>query len=293
MKQILTVLSVGVGQDSSAIMEMLIRDPAFRAKYAPSDLMLIFADTLNEHPETYRWLKQLKHKAHYHNIPFAHLMPEDWATGDWKGGLVGFYKAGNRIGSKSFPKTCTDKLKIQPIYKYLEAYIHQHYGTEKVGRKRAIKEFVDAGNEIRVLIGFAKGEEKRVADPINFPKWQQRITRQYPLIDIGFDRADCQNYLMDTISYCPPPSNCMVCPFMDKKELLLLYYDYNEDYQDWVEMEANKIRANTHADRNLGVFGEKLLPETLKDAQTQYAASSVDELRRHRFSHGHCVNSKY
>ena len=52
----LVCLSYGAGQDSAAILTLLITDPAFRKRWAPHDLFVVFSDTGSEHPETYEHL---------------------------------------------------------------------------------------------------------------------------------------------------------------------------------------------------------------------------------------------
>lgn len=290
----LTVLSYGAGQDSTTILHKLIKHRTFRNHYAPEDLIVVFADTKNEHPETYDHIRYTKRLCLQHRIPFFVLDPEEWSTGDWKTGLIGFYEAGDRIGSKAFPKSCTDKLKIQPIYKFLEMFIHENYNTKAVGLKRAIKEFTEA-NTLKVLLGIARGEEKRVAKANNatMPVWQRGIERCYPLIDIGYDRADCQHYLIDIGCYIPIPSNCILCPFMAKQELLLLHRTMPDWFDKWVTLEANKLDRWKHLENNLGVWGKKALPKVLEEASAQYGYMTVQDLLDYRFSHGHCVQSKY
>ncbi|QHT70785.1 hypothetical protein GXP67_31125 [Rhodocytophaga rosea] len=46
-----------------------------------------------------------------------------------------------------------------------------------------------------MLIGIARKEEGRVSNTAG-TCWQQRsITKVYPLIEIGYDRSDCQAYI--------------------------------------------------------------------------------------------------
>jgi len=291
----LTMLSFGAGQDSTAILYKLVYDKEFRNKYAPKDLVVVMADTMNEHDETNRHRQKIEVFCTQHNIDFFFLDPEDWASGEWKLGYVGFLDAGNRIGSKCFPKTCTDKLKIQPIYKWLEDYVHTRYGTVKVGRKEAIKEFVAKNSKIRVLLGIARGEETRAStNESSVASWMRYcIDKQYPLIELEMNRQDCQDYIASVGHVIPPPSNCILCPFMSYQELLHLYRFEKKWYDTWVRLEANKIMANSHVENNMGVWGKKLLPQALEVAIEKYGHMTNEELRDYKMSHGHCVMSKY
>jgi len=295
MKTKLTMLSFGGGQDSTAILLMLIHDKAFREKYAPGKLIVVMADTRNEHHDTNIHVDKCWDLCDKHDIPFYMVKPLEFASGDWKEGYVSFLEKGDRIGSKCFPKTCTDNLKIKPIYKFLERYVHLYYKTKKEGRKESIKEFASKYGKIDVLIGIARGEEKRASTNEESPhKWMRdSINKVYPLLELGMDRQDCQNYISGTGSIIPPPSNCILCPFMSHQELLYLARYKKEWYLKWVQLEANKIKANSHVENNMGVWGKKLLPEVLKIAEEKYGHMSYEDLVEYKMSHGHCVKSKY
>ncbi len=292
----LTVLSFGSGQDSTAILYKLIYDPDFRKKYAPCRLIVIMADTNNEHLETIKNTEHVKEICRQKGIPFFFLTGDmGFTSKSWSQGLIAFYEAKNAVGSKAFPKTCTDKLKITPIYNFLDKWIHETYNTEKVGRKQAIKEFTKK-TKIDVLIGIAAGEESRASENGNSPhKWfNDSINKIYPLMDLNWNRKACQEYILEINQPLPPPSNCILCPFMSLQELLFLYYTMPEWYHRWVKIEQNKINANLHmGDKNLGVWGKKLLPEILIEAKEKFGYMTIEELHDYKMSHGHCVKSKY
>lgn len=292
----LTVLSYGVGQDSTAILLKCIYDQEFKNEYVKGKLIVVFSDTLNEHVKTVLALNYYKKLCKKHKIPFYHLDPKDYATGHWKKGLIGFYKANNAVGSKAFPKTCTDNLKIRPIYKFLEYYIHKEFKTSKFGNKAAIWQYFYEYGKIDVLIGIAQKEEKRASENGSTKiKWfNECINKVYPLLDIQYDRKKCQDYIKSTNHLVPPPSNCILCPFMSLQELLYLNLTDKKSYDLLVQLERNKIKANTHVKNNLGVWGtEKLIPEMLQIAFQKFGHMTKQDLEEYKFSHGHCVTSKY
>lgn len=291
----LTVVSHGMGQDSTTILDKIIHDPKFRATYAPNDILVLFAETGDEHDETYEHLERTRAKCKEHKIPFAHITPDlGYHSQSWQS-LNHFYDTKKAVGSKAFPKTCTDKLKLVPIYKFLEDYLGTVYGVN-TGRKKGFQEFADRYGKIRVLIGIAKGEEKRVADPEKETKvWKRNAVEVvYPLIDIGYGRQECQDWLRSLGHIVPLPSNCRRCPFMSEVELLWMAKFIPEVYADWVRQEAVKMEANTHMeDRNLGVWGKKTLPQVLAVAQEKYGHWTDEQLYEYKYSHGHCVASRY
>lgn len=270
-------------------------DPAFRAKYAPKKFLVVSADTGDEHPESDDYCDYVTEFCREQGIPFVHITPDlGFHSESWQS-LRGFYNLKHTVGSKAFPKTCTDRLKIQVIYKYLEHWIGQNYGVP-VGQKHGFYRFMAKHGRVRVMVGIAKGEEKRVADPAKDPqRWKRDcIETVYPLIDLGLDRAGCQQYIRSTGHPVPWPSNCILCPFMSEVELVWLYRFRRADFDDWVRIERNKLIKNEHmGDRNLGVWGKKLLPEVLEGAIAKFGHMTDEELQEYKFSHGHCVASKY
>ena len=82
---------------------------------------------------------------------------------------------------------------------------------------------------------------------------------------------------------------------MNEVELVHLYRFHRTDYEEWVQIEANKIQANLHmGEKNLGIWGKTdLLPEKLVEAMEKHGHMSDEELIEYKMSHGHCVASKY
>jgi len=270
----LTVLSFGAGQDSTVLLHLYINDPEFRATYAPEDFVVVMSDTNNEHDETYDHVREMQVMCDRHGVEFWFLTNKlGYHTDKWPG-LVEFYKRTNCCGSKAFRKVCTDKLKLVPIYKWMSMWVARGYDMPTFGHpykgKTPLVEFAKQYGKIQMMIGIAAGEEKRVAgNDDKLPKWQRlSIQKRFPLIDLGMDRAKCQEYILSVGGKIPLPSNCKLCPFLSERELLWLHHFYPDDYHEWVAIEQAKIDANRHmGDKNLGVWGKKLLPQVLKEAQ--------------------------
>lgn len=291
----LTVLSFGGGQDSTALLYLYAYDKRFRARYAPNDFLVVMAATGDEHASTDKHVAETIEFCKKNDIEFVHITPDMGYHGASWQDLRSFYKSKNAVGSKAFPKTCTDRLKIQPIYKFLEDWVSNKYGVEK-GRKKAFKEYAKIHGKINMLVGIAAGEEKRVADPSKEPaKWKREsINMVYPLVDLTMDRKACQKFIFNVGHTVPTPSNCILCPFISLQELLWLHRFDKESLNDWIEMEAAKIAANLHMEkRNVGVWGGiKLLPEMVQVAIKKFGDWSDEKLIDYKFSHGHCM-SKY
>lgn len=292
----LTVLSFGCGQDSTALLYLLAFNKEFRALYAPGKLAVVFSDTMNEHPETYQHLEDIKVFCNEQGIPFFHLVPEMGYHG-WEG-LREQYRKNVTIGSKTFASAaCTSNLKLVPIYNFLEGYVGREHNLP-IGRKQALIQYSKKFGKVRMIVGIAKGEEKRMLKPgEDREKWKaQSIETVYPLVDLGLDRGGCQRLIQAYGKQVPIPSNCMLCHYMSKQELLWLYKHHPESYYEWVEIEENKrerFRREKPADKNHGVWRNKSLPEVLEEAIAEFGHWSDEELNAYKWSHGHCVASQY
>ena len=218
--------------------------------------------------------------------------------------LAGQYIRNNTIQSVAFPKTCTDNLKIKPNYSFLADYLRERYGFDGKG-KNVYHQYLEQFGRLRSIIGFAKGEESRYGlrsqtelfpelikkDPR--PVWMQKcIEHIYPLVELRVDRAGCQESIRQFGHYVPMPSNCKMCPFAQGPELVFVNRLYPDDWQQWVRFEAAKIAKCSDREMNLGVKGEKLLPEVLKEELKLYGDWTNEMLAEYRMSHGHHVKSK-
>ena len=308
----LTILSMGVGQDSITILYKIVFDADFKAKYAPERLLILFADTHEETPETYDYLERvLKPFCKEYDLDFVHITNDMGYHGEsWKS-LSTQWASGERrtIGSVAYPKTCTSNLKLQPQYRYVEQWLFEQYEyVTKASRKAGFIQFAKYYGKIRWLIGISKGEEKRVADAENDTfKWRkQSIELVYPLIEEGLGRQECQDYIRSVGMEIPFPSNCLKCPFLgaNKMELLWMYMSYPDKFEEWAEEEDAKLQDHQDAVKNLGVCGKLhkdgerkgkavTLLDTLEEAKAMYPDITLDELTEYRFSHGHCAVSVY
>lgn len=323
----LTVLSFGAGQDSTALLMKYLCDQDFKFKYARKDFIVVMSDTGDEHPHTYKHVEAIRALCHKYSVAFYFITPiMGYHPKTWQG-LRQWMELKNGLQAKSFPKSCTDNLKIKPIYNFLEYYVHERYAysmspekildqnvynrmpnrgfspeyhaknPEKSVRKNALKEFARIYGKIDVIIGIADGEQGRVAEPPTKGWMALTLNKTYPLIDLKMDRAACQKYIEQVGGEVPVPfpSNCMLCPFMSNIELLWLYRFYPADFWYWVAREKAKLEKMKHlpAEKNHGVNGARTLEQQLALAQERHGHMTDEALNEYKFSHGHCVKSKY
>lgn len=295
----LTVLSFGAGQDSTAILYKILLEPKFKEKYVKGKLIVVFSDTGNEHPETYRHVRYIDGLCHKHKIEFYHLTPDmGYHTKSWSS--LEIQMSRNSTIAMRGSKICTDNLKIKPIYRFINHYIGQHLGLNINNAENGHLNLVAYGSllgKVRMLIGIAKGEESRKekADK-SWPSvadWMRdNVQRVYPLIDIKYGRYECQEYMRNCKFETCVPSNCMMCPYMSKQELLLLSIDHPAEFKKWVKYEKAKLLKFKNNEKNHGVFATKAtLEEHLKEAKKKFKDWTVEQLREYRFSHGHCIKN--
>jgi hypothetical protein len=291
----LTVLSYGGGQDSCAILARLLHDPEYRKTYAPNDLLVLMSDTGDEHPETIEHVRFAARACAAAGIPFRFIRPHMGCHSEAWSSLFGQYHRNATIGSKLYSRTCTANLKLAPIYRYIEAWIGRKYGFPTGAGKIATKKFVDYHGAIRVLIGIAADEGRRIANAAQLEGWMAAsLERRYPLHETGWDRAACQAYIRTVGWEVPVPSNCLRCHFSTPQDLLLLHRRHPEKWAEWVAAERAKLKKFAHkGDRNLGVYGTTLLPEALERAEAEHGHRSTEDLLAERMTRGHCVTNAY
>ena len=310
----LTVLSFGGGQDSTALLLLYIHSPKFRKQYAPKDFLVIMSDTGNEHQYTYDHVEYVKKLCLDNKIEFHFLEKGDiYHTGAWPDLIAPQTRKKNSKYKRTMvqlgTKSCTDKLKLGPIYKFIDEWINEKYyksefkiNTTRGCRKKAIRAFTTDHGSIRMIIGFAFKEEKRALScrrvevkKIGGGDWDEKILKSFPLIDLEMDRDKCQAYIEKKIGYCPMPSNCMLCPYMSPAELVWLYRNDKKMFNLWKRIEKNKLShdAELGVEKNNGVFASKLtIQDKLKKALIKYGDWDDEKLNHYKNNHG-CGSSAY
>jgi hypothetical protein len=191
----LRVVSFGAGVQSTAILVLAARRII---DYETFLFANVGADS--EHPATLRYLREVaapfaaEHGLTVHEL---HRFRRDGSRETLYGRLT-------RPGSRSLPipvrmprtgapgrRACTSDFKIAPIGRWLRAH--------GAGRD----------NPATVAIGFSTDEihrcNRKAAQPWEIP--------EYPLIDLGLNRAACQRVIAQAGLPIPPRSACWFCPY--------------------------------------------------------------------------------
>lgn len=297
MKKIaLTVMSNGGGQDSTTIIHKLLYDRNFYARHVKGDLLIVGSNTGDEHEHTYKNIQFLKNLCKEKGVEFFWLNPEDGFHSEAWRSLTDQYKRNNNIGSAAFRQTCTDNLKVKVVDRFVEHWIaKKYYSGNLISLKRTYHQFYKDHGSIRLILGFAKGEETRTSNGNKFDDvWKKKVVkRYYPLIIDGLDRQACIDYNTANILRTVWPSNCMRCFYQSEQEILWLYRFNPQAFWEWVEMEKAKLEKYKDREKNVCVYGKNTLQQKLAMAIEKYGHWSDDQLNEYKLSHGHCMKSKY
>lgn len=175
---------------------------------------VIFADTGDEQPETYDYIKKYlrpfcdEKGIKWHTVRHAHYKSLMEKCMD------------KRLVPNTGRRWCTQEFKIEPI-------------------QRRLRELgATARNPIHVSIGISLDESHRMSSTahIDRPLYEHKV---YPLLDYGITRSDCYRIITDHGWPVPRKSGCDYCPFMKRSEMRKLKAERPERYSQIVAMEKN------------------------------------------------------
>lgn len=203
MKRIATY---GGGVNSTA-MVLLLMNQGIKIDY------LIFADTGGEKPATYKYIK-------FFNKYLISNKCNPIIKVKYKGKDKSLEQ--EVLRNKTLPaivfgfKTCSQKWKIYPSDKYLKTVLkNEDYPAIK-------------------YIGYDTDEEHRIKDTT-----YKNFILNYPLIEAGFDRAECIKYIKACGLPVPPKSACFFCPSSKAYEIRQMAIDHPKLIKRALRIENN------------------------------------------------------
>lgn len=195
------ILSLGAGVQSSTLALM-----AAKGIVTPMPKAAVFADVKAEPKEVYDYLDYLEKLLPF---PVYRVTEKDGLTMAIERGATRKHRAAkpplftmSKTGSKGIlSRDCTSEFKIKPLV----AKAREIAGLK--GKQRC--------KEVRVIqwIGISTDEAVRMKDS-RIP-W---IQHRWPLIEIGFRRHDCINWIAANGYSKPPRSACVYCPYHSDAE---------------------------------------------------------------------------
>lgn len=211
------VLSHGLGKDSMT---------EFVLNWKHYDL-IIFADTGNEQPETYEFLKEILEK-----MPVEALARFVVLSTNYLGTIYEFYWKKKLIPMPMSNRTCTDKFKIRPIRHFLR------------GRKTFRQGMFASGQifEMAICINYSEQHRARgeiIDGRLIAESGVSYIQLTYPLIDKKVERKDEAKIILEAGYNIPVKSGCVICPFTSAKGFNILKEKHPDDYQKVIDLVNN------------------------------------------------------
>lgn len=230
-----TILSYGMGVESSAILVRWLEEPTVR----PCDLsklVVISAQTGDEYTDTQRDIEvHILPRLRAHNVRFVQVARSGRHQKDGitvlsdsrettRLHIEGHYKLSDELrAAGTVPQfagehICSLKFKAWVIERWLAENIGapslHAFGYNAEETKRVLKS--EEANARRIAFGFNSAEIKRVARAISY----DTAARQsfYPLVEWGWTRQACIDYLRATLGITWRKSACVYCPFTSLKD---------------------------------------------------------------------------
>lgn len=197
------VLSFGGGTNSAAMLVGL------HERNESVDLIL-FADTGGEKPHTYTFINQMNVWLKSIGFPEITVVRKLRKTGEWESLEAECLRRSVLPAIAYGWKTCSQKFKILPQDKFLD-------------RWEPAKDVWAQGGKVTKLIGYDAGEPQRAKDYTT-----EKYDLQYPLIEWGWGREECEEAILRAGLPLPGKSSCFFCPYNRKEEILQLQKEYPE-----------------------------------------------------------------
>ena len=219
------VLSLSYGKDSMALLLEVIRRKLPLDYVIHCDIMFD-KDTSGEHPLMAEWIpKAEKRLKEEFGIDIIHLTAE-------KNFCEQFYtikKKGNRKGlNYRYPYTigawCNDRLKLQPIKKF-------------------IKGIINSGEKVTEYIGIASDEPKRIE---RYKELETDNHKYITLADLGITEDEAMQICRENNLLSPKyeksfRGGCWFCPKQSMPDLYNLWKEYPDLFERLVEMEKDSF----------------------------------------------------
>ena len=221
-------LSLGAGVQSSVLALLLSReDSALQKSGYPKPDCAVFADTGWEPSYVYEHLNWLESQL---TFPLYRVQSGNLRENVKKAVTVSGHQfvdvplfLVNPDGTKgSLWRQCTNHYKIQPI--------HREIRRRAGGIPR--KPF-PAHIHVEMWLGISVDEISRMK-----PSRERWVEHQWPLIDIGWSRSDCQRWFAEEYpGRVLPRSACVICPYHSDQSWLDMKHHDPESYEEAVSFD--------------------------------------------------------
>lgn len=216
----LRAFSFGAGTQSTALMVLIKNNPEILTN-AGLELpeKAYFADTGAEGVTVHRHLEALK--AWGLPIPLETVQYRDGIATDYGLRQIPFFLVAEDGALGQVNRQCTNRYKIQP----LEKKMREDAGY--VPRQRS------TAGSVTLWLGISTDEATRMK-----PNQNRMIKNIWPLIEIGWSRRDCIDYVEAQIGWKPPKSRCVMCPYINPRDWEHIQDRSPEDWAEAVALDA-------------------------------------------------------
>jgi hypothetical protein len=257
-----TILSYGMGVESTAILVRWLEDASVRPCRL-DELIVITSHTGDEYADTYRDVETYvlpllrKHRVRYVQVARAGssqtngivVLSDSRETSRlfWDGAykLSDELRKAGTVPQFGGEHICSLKFKAWVIERWfaenLAQPVRHAFGYNASETKRVEKS--EAANARRVAFGFNAEEHKRIDKALRYDSPLRQSF--YPLVEWGWTRDDCIDYLHRALGVLWHKSACVQCPFNAlKDDALRRHYQHPEQVADAMLLEHVSLALN-------------------------------------------------
>jgi hypothetical protein len=235
------ILNLGVGVQSTTVFELMRRGII----PVPPDWVAFFADTQEEPDAVYEHLARLQAEEPGRIfIGTAGKLGDDLihgrnSTGQRFAAIPAFTTDGVSQGMKR--RQCTKEYKTEVIGRGIRRQI---IGLPK-GRA------IDRDTEVHQYIGISRDEARRSVGVKANIESRRGWFAHFPLLEMGWTRADCLRWLKENFPHPVPRSACVFCPFHSDAEWLRIKRDDPKGWARAIEIDTALRTTGTVANRDM------------------------------------------
>jgi hypothetical protein len=258
----LTLLSYGLGVESSAVLVRWLLEP-WTCPSRLDEIIVLTAQTGDEYEDTRRAVEThilpLLRRHHIRYVQVArrgHLeqdgitvlsdttQPERlFAEGDYK--LSDELRTNGTVPQFGGAHRCSLKFKAWVIERWLHLNVAESsrhaFGYNAEETKRVVKS--ETASARRIAFGFNADETKRVTKALAYDTPERQSF--YPLVEWGWTRQDCLDYLQEQLGVLWRKSACVYCPFNAlKADAIERHKDHAEQVADALMLEHVSLSLN-------------------------------------------------
>ena len=201
----LRALSLGAGVQSTTVLLL-----SLAGRIDPYEA-IVFADTGDEPAAVYEHLERLDEVATISRVSKGRL--SDTARSTYV--PIPVYDGHGGMGVRQ----CTNQYKLRPIRRHLRSL---------------------GASQVDLAVCISTDEYTRAKD--SGLKWCKNV---FPLLDLGWARADCLTYLAERWPWPVPRSACVYCPLRPDRQFIDLRENHPDDWAAAVAFDES-LRANGH-----------------------------------------------